>query len=247
MTETLAPTSLKQAKSRPQVICRSSKASEIDSAAAVYAEAFMSDPEIQFIFQDLPPDSNTYKQAVAAMYTKATRVMFCRSGCPSWCAVDVQSQSVVGAAHVLPFKHYTSLLTFAAYGLLWGLQWPSLNCLFRALQTSEAAAVAAKHARLAITGELCSIGVLPEYQRQGIGWQLLTATLQQWDEEYGGGLILYTTNESNYKFYAKAGFVVLETREPQDDDTGSIKVWYMYRPAGWLTSTRFAGVYEEPH
>ncbi|WIA15416.1 hypothetical protein OEZ85_002069 [Tetradesmus obliquus] len=99
----------------------------------MFTAAFEEDPEIQFLYQGVQP--HQYKPAVQALYSKSTRLFFCRKGCPSWCAVDTATQELVAAASITPLKTYPSLLTYAAHGLLLGRQWPTFGCLLRALQT----------------------------------------------------------------------------------------------------------------
>lgn len=205
---------------------------DVDAAAAVYAEAFKSDPEMLYIYKGTK--AARYKTAVQTLYLKGTRAMFCRPGSLSWCALDLRTGKLVGAADIMTFDHYPSLLQFATSGLLFGSQWPSLNCLFRALQTSDAEAVAARHKHLGIAAEVHMIGVAPQYQGRGIGTQLLRALLRQWDAGYCGALILYTAKEWAVQVYQRHGFKVLEVREL---DGGKLKIWYMYRPASTGSST----------
>lgn len=60
------------------------------AAAAMFAAAFEEDPEIQYIYKGVKP--HQYKPAVQMLYSKCTRMFFCRKGCPSWCAVDAATQ-----------------------------------------------------------------------------------------------------------------------------------------------------------
>lgn len=195
------------------------------AAAAMFAAAFEEDPEIQYIYKGVKP--HQYKPAVQMLYSKCTRMFFCRKGCPSWCAVDAATQELIGAASITPLKAYPGLLTYATHGLLLGRQWPSLSCLRRMWQTSDASEAAEEHPHLEITAELSFLGVTPAYQGRGVGRQLLQAILAAWDAQQGGPLILYTAQSKALGLYQSQGFEVLEV---QEIGGAQLTIWYMHRP-----------------
>jgi GNAT superfamily N-acetyltransferase len=135
-------------------------------------------------------------------------------------------QELIGAASITQLQHYPTLLNYFTHGLLFGPQWPSVSCLFRAFKTSDSPAVAAQHKTLGITAELSHLAVAPAYQSNGIGRQLLQEVIAAWDQQQGGALILYTTQRKALRLYESQGFEVL--RERQVD--GQLTVWYMNRP-----------------
>jgi hypothetical protein len=72
------------------ILFRPACVSDIPAAAAMFAAAFEQDPEIQFLYKGVKP--HAFQAAVQALYSKCTRLFFCRKGCLSWCAVDAATQ-----------------------------------------------------------------------------------------------------------------------------------------------------------
>lgn len=108
----------------------------------------------------------------------------------------------------------------AAAPLVWSVRWRRLLSLHRATRLSRPI-VGAYYT-------LAALAVAPQYQRRGIGLELLRAVHAASEHDAAVlGVYLVTGEEKNRRMYERAGYMMLEQRR-----TGGLTVYHMFRSNG---------------
>jgi len=200
---------------------RAAAPGDLPAAAAMLARSFHHDPAYRHLF----PDPATRGAHLQRLFVRSLGMRQVHASV----VVGRDGAEIIACASWSPSELRFGFGDYLRHGLLTLPLYLGLPAVRRMLSTDgEVGKVRRTHEPRAPHAYLAQLGVDPEYQRRGIGREVLQTTLAQQAADRPAALL--TTRASNVAFYAGTGFEVRHTA--RIGGSAGFDLWVLSHPGG---------------